>query len=82
MAEEWLDLVDENNALFYYTASIQRIENWQMQIKDYVSNDTGEDCIIKDVPASWGNHGEYRLLETGSNNFFQVKTDIINMYRR
>ena len=75
-----LELVDEKNALFYYTASIQRIENWQMQIKDYVSNDTGEDCSIRDVPASWGNHGEYRLLETGSNNFFQVKTETINKY--
>ena len=75
-----LELVDEKNALFYYTASIQRIENWQMQIKDYVSNDTGEDCSIRDVPASWGNHEEYRLLETGSNNFFQVKTETINKY--
>lgn len=28
--------------------------------------------------ASWGNHGEYRLLKSGSNNFFQVKAGVIS----
>ena len=78
--EALLELVDESSALFYYTASMERIKGWQNQVKDYVSNDTGEDCVIEDRPASWGNHGEYRLLETGSNNFFQVKTETINRY--
>ena len=78
--EALLELVDESSALFYYTASMERIKGWQNQVKDYVSNDTGEDCVIEDRPASWGNHGEYRLLETGSNNYFQVKTETINRY--
>ena len=44
-------------------------------IERYIDNDTGEDCEIKDRPASWGNHHEYRLWEsTDSNiNWFRVK---------
>ena len=34
---------------------------------------------IEDRPASWGNHGEYRLLEE-NNNFFKVKAETINKY--
>ena len=29
---------------------------------------------LADRPASWGNHGEYRLLAPGASNFFQVKS--------
>ena len=46
-------------------------------INQYVSNDTGEDMRILDLPASWGNHSEYRLLIDGSNNYFRVKTATI-----
>ena len=63
----------EQQGLFHYNASISRIKRWQSLIAPYVDNDTGEDTRIEDRPASWGNHGEYRLLEPGSNNFFQVK---------
>ena len=35
------------------------------------------DMKIEDKPAEWGNHGEYRLMDTGSNNFFHVKTETI-----
>ena len=60
---------------FYYTKSVARINAWHAMIKGYVDNDTGEDTKIKDRPASWGNHSEYRLYEsTDSNtNFFRVK---------
>ena len=58
---------------FYYSSSIGRIEAWQRSISAYVANDTGEDMSISDRPAPWGNHGEYRLLSTGSDNFFRVK---------
>ena len=34
---------------------------------------------IEDRPASWGNHGEYRILNP-NNNFFLVKTQTINQY--
>ena len=72
------ELVDPANDLFHMDASVPRIKAWQDKISSYVSNDTGEDMSIKDQPASWGNHGEYRLVDTGSNNWFRVKTEVIN----
>jgi hypothetical protein len=33
---------------------------------------------IKDKPASWGNHHEYRLMDTGNDNFFRVKTETVS----
>ena len=63
--------------LFSWELSHARIQAWQNTIKDYVSNDTGEDMAIKDRPASWGNHSEYRIMEDGSNNFFKVKAATI-----
>ena len=59
-------------------ASVQRILEWTDKIKPYVSNDTGEDMSIYDSPANWGNHGEYRLMDNGNDNWFRVKTDVIN----
>jgi hypothetical protein len=49
-------------------------------INPFVSNDTGEDMQIGDVPASWGNQPNYRL-KTGNSaggangpaNFFSSK---------
>ena len=60
---------------FYYTKAVARIKAWHAMIGNYVDNDTDEDTKIKDRPASWGNHPEYRLWEsTDSNtNFFRVK---------
>ena len=55
-----------------------RIKEWHKSIEKYVSNDTGEDMEIKDRPAPWGNHGEYRILSDGSNNFFKVKAQAVN----
>ena len=61
------------NGNFSASASATRIKAWQSSISAYVDNDTGDDTVIKDEPASWSNHREYRLLESGSNNFFEVK---------
>lgn len=69
------ELVDPSAGYFDYTTSAARIRAWHSKIQDYVSNDTGEDMTIYDQPASWGNHGEYRLLENSSNNFFKVKAE-------
>jgi Tfp pilus assembly protein PilX len=64
--------------LFYWSNSDTRIKAWQATIKDYVSNDTGEDMAIKDRPAGWGNHYEYRIMDTGSsNNYFKVKASSV-----
>lgn len=72
-----LELVDPVNELFHMDASVARIREWQKKVNDHVSNDTGEDMSIYDQPAFWGNHGEYRLMDTGSDNFFRVKTETI-----
>ncbi len=57
--------------------SASRIRGWQSLIGPYIANDTGEDMVIADKPASWGNHSEYRLLENSSNNWFKVKAESI-----
>ncbi|MBO5806289.1 MAG: CotH kinase family protein [Tidjanibacter sp.] len=55
-----------------YESSRQRIIQWHSKIRDYISNDTGEDMEIKDRPAGWSSHGEYRLLDE-ENNYFKIK---------
>lgn len=72
------ELVDPTKDLFHMNASVPRIKAWQEKIAPYVDNDTEEDTEIYDAPAYWGNHGEYRLMDTGSNNFFRVKAESIN----
>ena len=72
-----LELIDPANSLFDMDASVSRIKTWQEKVSPYVSNDTDEDMNIYDAPAYWGNHGEYRLMDTGSNNFFRVKAETI-----
>ena len=57
--------------------SASRIRTWQAFIKPFLKNDTGEDMELRDAPASWGNHPEYRLLEDNSNNWFKVKAESI-----
>ena len=74
------EIVADQSDLMYCTDAIERIRAWQDKIRDYVRNDVGEDMVIEDRPAYWGNHPEYRLLELGSNNFFQVKAAAINNY--
>ena len=67
------DLVDKKYDLFYSDYSQQRILNWRSKISSYISNDTGEDMVISDLPASWGNQARYRLFGNEQNNFFKVK---------
>ena len=74
-----LELVDPVSGEMYYKVSMDRIGKWHEKISPYISNDTGEDMKIEDRPASWGNHGEYRLLEE-NNNFFKIKAETINRY--
>ncbi len=57
--------------------SSSRIRSWQNFLNPYVKNDTGEDGVIRDAPASWGNRPQYRLLEDGANNWFKVKAGSI-----
>ena len=72
------ELCDPTKSLFYYQASIDRINGWHSMIRDYVVNDTEEDCEIKDRPAGWGNIYDYRILDASSPmNFFKVKAESI-----
>ena len=72
------ELVDAKYALMDRASSQARIRSWQRRIEPYVDNDTGEDTVIEDKPASWGNHSEYNLLKTSNDNFFNVKAATIN----
>ena len=72
------ELVKSGNALMDRSSSQSRIRSWQARIEEYVDNDTGEDTVIEDKPASWGNHGEYSLLKNGNDNFFTAKAASIN----
>lgn len=70
-------LASASSPNFFYTDwSISRIKKWHSMISPYVSNDTGEDMSISDVPASWGNASYYRIL-TGDKktNFFKSKIE-------
>ena len=69
-------LVDPANGLMDQASATKRIKDWQSKIKDYISNDTGEDMQIIDKPADWGNIGNYKLTST-SNNYFTVKAQTI-----
>ena len=66
------ELVQEGG-LLTYESSIARIRSWQDLIRKYIPNDTGEDMELVDIPAYWGNHPEYRVLEDGGQNFFRAK---------
>ena len=77
-------LADANNDLFDATKSMQRIASWQMMVAPFVSNDTGEDMSISDLPASWGNASFYRLSSgnaqggaNGNANYFKSRIQSI-----
>ena len=71
-------MITPENGLMDYDSAIARINAWHDSIRDYVHNHTGEGMEIKDRPASWGNHHEYRLLDPDPNvNFFKVKAEVI-----
>ena len=71
------ELVDPAKDLFDMESSVKRIKLWQENIAPYISNDTDEDMLIEDKPAYWGNKHDYRLMDTGTNNFFRVKTETV-----
>ena len=33
---------------------------------------------IVDKPASWGNHAEYRIMDESGENFFKVKSLVVD----
>ena len=75
--DELKRLIDPANGLMDYQSSVERITNWQNKIRNYISNDTGEDMVIEDKPASWGSIGNYKLMSP-QNNYFKVKAETIS----
>lgn len=74
----YIDALKEISATeFSFSNSVTRLNAWWSEISPYIENDTGEDCLLLDRTASWGNHQEYRLF-TGSEstNFFKVKAEV------
>ena len=76
----YLHELAESDELFAPEGSMTRIRQWQAMVEPYVDNDTGEDCVIEDRPAGWGNYPKYRLFsgEAGDgrneeSNFFLTK---------
>ena len=66
-------LVTQGNAMMDRQSAQARIRAWHKRIAAYINNDTDEDTTIEDKPATWGNHSEYNLLKSNSDNFFTVK---------
>ena len=78
------ELADPAKNYFDANRSLERIQRWQAKVQQYVSNDTGEDMLIDDKPASWGNCSFYRLKSgndaggaNGNANYFKTKTKSI-----
>ncbi len=65
-------LANSSSDLFYVDKSIARIQKWHKLIENHISNDTEEDMSIQDIPASWANCPQYRLLSR-ENNFFEIR---------
>ena len=75
----------QSDELFKTEGSIARIRGWHSMISPYISNDTGEDMKIIDVPAGWGNCHFYRIFTGNENggtngdaNFFKTKIKSIH----
>ena len=79
--EELLRLIDPGYKLLWYEYSGERISAWEAMIAPYIRNDTGEGQSVQDIPATWGNRSQYRILDPSSpNNYFKVKAMSIENY--
>lgn len=71
-------LADPANDYIDAKRSAARISTWQNLIRNYVDNDTHEDTVIEDRPASWSLNQNYTVVKQGPNNFFTVKKQAID----
>lgn len=80
--KQYLKQITTSADLMEPNAAIQRVKHFQTMVADYVSNDTGEDMTISDLPNEGESTIRYRLL-TGDNNgkddsnFFRTKAKSI-----
>jgi spore coat protein H len=82
------ELANPDNDYLNKDKSITRINIWHNLISNHITNDTGEDMFINDVPANWGNASFYKLMSgndlggtNGSANYFSTRCRIINEMR-
>lgn len=63
--------------------SLEWINRAHVLIEDHLSNVTGDNQIILDKPATWGNQGSYRLfdLDTGKNWYATRKSAVLNSFK-
>lgn len=81
--KELLRVIDPAEGLLDFTPATEQIQRWQLRVKSFVRNDTGEDMSIEDKPASWGTHPEYRVLDPAPGvNFFRVKSQVIKSMQK
>ena len=72
------ELLEPQKNLFDERKSVARIKAWHQLVANHVKNDTGEDMLIADKPASWGNASYYRLFSGDEyTNFFKAKAAAI-----
>lgn len=74
------ELSDPTNPYTGVEPAMERIRLWQEALSPCTANDTGEDMEIKDRPASWGNHSEYRIATDGASNWFRVKCESLSKW--
>ena len=71
------EFIDPAKDLVHVDRSIPRIQGWHNLIKDHIKSDCIENNehshSIIDRAASWGSHQNHRILQRGSNNFFERK---------
>ena len=75
--KQYLQTIVTSPDLMEPEAAIQRVQSLQSLIRNYVSNDTGEEMEITDQPAEWS-QTRYLLLSGDSNgsdgsNYFRTK---------
>ena len=61
--------------LMDYNSASSRIQNWQKMIGPYVSNDTGQDNVVKDEQAGWSSYN-YQII--GEGGYLKRKAQTIN----
>ena len=71
------ELATSGNGFLEYNSSIVRISKWHDLVGPYVSNDTGQDMVIEDVPGMFSDQQDYKLWEPGRMNFFNVKCETL-----
>ncbi len=80
--EHLLSLVTQSD-LMIESYALPWIEKVHMLISNAVDNDTGDNVIIADQPASWGNQPDYRIFaldqdKANDKNWYKTRLNAVN----